>query len=689
MRHWRAVFLLSLVLYLIAALYQLELPGLNYDEALDAVPAMQFLSGQPLDTAASVHFAGREWPLMILPYMGTTSTYLYLPAFALSGVSVLTLRGVNVLLGFLTLLLVWGFLRKYLDERVAALTALLLAVNPTYVFWTRMGAYHSLPMLPLLVLTLWALYRWYRGGSAGALLLAAFCLGLGLSTKILFLWFWVALGLAWLLLSPWLQPWNGWRTWLWPLRRAPLRTWVAAGGMLALGLAMLLVYNVPQPRTVQMMAQNAVQTELYGVNNLDVLGNLRTVIFEDFRVLLEGSWFEEALGAAYYNPLAVGAFVLSTAAILWLSWRGRLRYSPRRVALLALLLVIIVVQSAFTITSLGAKHLMIVWPIPQTLVAVALLALADAARQTSLNQYRPVVLGIAVLALVTTEGWTTWQYHRLLTQGGGNLFFSDAIYELARDLEENGVSEPAALDWGFRRNLQLLTQGRVNPEDRFEYSQQPSTGFSDWARWRAQQEPTLYLFHAPERAAFQGHWQLWEEAAYAQRMRPVLWKEYTERDGEPIYRVYALEAEPRAFTPPEVGFPLQATFGDTIALLGFDLASLTAKRGESIQLTLYWQALAPPGRSYKVFAHLLDTSGNAVAQHDGIPHGWGYPTSEWQAGEIVHDRIRLLLPADTPPGHYRLFAGMYDEATGERLPLLHKGQRQEGDTLQLVEMVIE
>jgi hypothetical protein len=169
----------------------------------------------------------------------------------------------------------------------------------------------------------------------------------------------------------------------------------------------------------------------------------------------------------------------------------------------------------------------------------------------------------------------------------------------------------------------------------------------------------------------------------------VLWKEYTERDGELIYRVYALEAEPRAFTPPEVGFPLQATFGDTIALLGFDLTSLTAKRGESIQLTLYWQALAPPGRSYKVFAHLLDTSGNAVAQHDGIPHGWGYPTSEWHAGEIVRDRIRLLLPADTPPGHYRLFAGMYDEATGERLPLLHEGQRQEGDTLQLAEIVIE
>ena len=154
MHFWRLVFFLSLLLYVALGTYQLNLPGVTNDEAMDAVPAMQFVLGQPQDSVASIEVAGREWPLMIMPYVSATSTYVFLPFYALFGVSVATTRIATLSLGFVTLLFMWGFIREYLDERVAALSVLLLAANPTYVFWTRMGAYVALPMLPFAVLSL-------------------------------------------------------------------------------------------------------------------------------------------------------------------------------------------------------------------------------------------------------------------------------------------------------------------------------------------------------------------------------------------------------------------------------------------------------------------------------------------------------------------------------------------------------
>ena len=109
---WQGLLLLALVLYTVAGAYQRELPGLYYDEALDAVPAMQVVLGQGLDNEAVVHFAGREWPLMVMPYVGTTTTYLLIPGFAWLGVSTFTLRLANWIVGLVTLLLVWGFVRE-------------------------------------------------------------------------------------------------------------------------------------------------------------------------------------------------------------------------------------------------------------------------------------------------------------------------------------------------------------------------------------------------------------------------------------------------------------------------------------------------------------------------------------------------------------------------------------------------
>jgi hypothetical protein len=129
-----------------------------------------------------------------------------------------------------------------------------------------------------------------------------------------------------------------------------------------------------------------------------------------------------------------------------------------------------------------------------------------------------------------------------------------------------------------------------------------------------------------------------------------------------------------ALPPSESG----ATLGGQVKLLGAEVN----RAGDVLRLTLYWRAVAPPvDASYNVFTHLLDDAGEVVAGHDGLP---GSPTDRWQAGQVVQDVHEIALPRALPAGAYRLTAGMYDSASGQRLPARgHDGRELPGHEIEV------
>jgi hypothetical protein len=86
-----------------------------------------------------------------------------------------------------------------------------------------------------------------------------------------------------------------------------------------------------------------------------------------------------------------------------------------------------------------------------------------------------------------------------------------------------------------------------------------------------------------------------------------------------------------------------------------------------VGLYLYWRAGHKLQSSFKVFVHILDESGQLVAQDDGIPVLWTYPTSMWKIDETVVDFHRVRVAAIDPHKSYTLVVGMYNETTGDRL----------------------
>jgi hypothetical protein len=130
---------------------------------------------------------------------------------------------------------------------------------------------------------------------------------------------------------------------------------------------------------------------------------------------------------------------------------------------------------------------------------------------------------------------------------------------------------------------------------------------------------------------------------------------------------FHVAAPQRTFDVPHMAQRLDVQLGEFAALLGFDLARDRLAPGESIDLTLYWQARAETELSFKVFVHVLDAADRVVAQADAVPLGGLRPTTGWLPGEIIADRYTLVLPGDLPAGHYQLVTGLYDPETGTRV----------------------
>jgi len=120
---------------------------------------------------------------------------------------------------------------------------------------------------------------------------------------------------------------------------------------------------------------------------------------------------------------------------------------------------------------------------------------------------------------------------------------------------------------------------------------------------------------------------------------------------------------------PETTVPVGATFGDQISLKSYALM-------DDWTVTLYWEALRPPDDDYVVFVHLIDEQDNSVASHDGRPMAGRYTTLAWRPGHLVPDEHPLSLPAELPPGDYRLRIGFYLPKTGKRLSVFD-AQREE------------
>ena len=449
--------LLLPLVFLGLGLAVLPQPGIEDDEVLFAAPILHL----PDAANFSVYVFHKQFPLMLLNYLGALKSWVYFPIFASAPPSVLTVRLPVLVIGSLTVLIFVWLLERTGGGIVAWFGGLLLATDTMFLFttcfdWGPVALQHFLSMAGIALL-----WKFVTAGSRWALWGGFFSFGLALWDKALFVWLFSGLIVATIAIFP-RELWS---------RLSARNLGLAAGG-LCLGALPLLAYNAAS--NLATFRSNA------SFNLAQLPSRLHALrITWDGQILwgymVHAPWSPGAPRAAatvldwisgavhsvagfrYHNELEPAFWIaLALVPLLW--------FTRSRRTLLFCLIAMAVAWFQMAVTKdagLGAHHVVLLWPLPHWFVAVALV---EASRWKPLEWRRAglVLLSAGMIFLAGENLLLTNEYLYQLTRYGSLGNWSDAIYQLA---DEVGRMEPAhfvADDWGIANGLGVLRGGNVS-----------------------------------------------------------------------------------------------------------------------------------------------------------------------------------------------------------------------------------
>jgi hypothetical protein len=120
-----------------------------------------------------------------------------------------------------------------------------------------------------------------------------------------------------------------------------------------------------------------------------------------------------------------------------------------------------------------------------------------------------------------------------------------------------------------------------------------------------------------------------------------------------------------------------------LEMLGHAVADTELTPGETLRLTLYWQALRALPASYQVRVTLRHQESEQAVYRTDLRSPGHYPTSRWRTYLYVSDRYEIQLPPDIPEGTYEVQVDIFDcspECTG-RLTFFNVNAQNIGQTL--------
>lgn len=543
-----------LILFMVFTTIRLDLPGLHYDEALEAgLPAVQILNGNSITTVngGTFTFLGRELPLMVQNHIGALQVYAVLPFVWLGGPTPQSLRAMTVLSGLVTIIATYAFVAQVYGRVAAIYASLWLATYASFIFWSRQGAFITslAPCFAMCAFAVgaywWRTQHWWAGGLTGL------CAGLAIYSKLNALWLlsamcaWVVIHVCINLLQSrhrtttavgivqrvsWRQIATDWPALHW-------RTLGACIAGLLVGCWPLVWYNMQTASaTFRVIQLNATETYL-GANNSAILANLQTRFAQFADVIASGEhlWY---LGGSFPNHIAVPSVLIASLVLIVRTiqthgsgWQSTL--------LAPFLCLAIIVQSCYTISALWPTHFAIATPFPAIVFGVAMSVLhtwnGNHARWFTLRRF--VLVGVATLVIVAQTG-TTIRYLNSLVSSGGLSFHSSAIYDFSRFLDQRS-EHIVALDWGIATQVEYLTGGRKVVEEWYGYEQTATPEFVTGLRERLDSN-TLYLTHAEHQEAFQ------RRAAFLQTINESPYQTETinvstRTDGWPLLEAWKIE----------------------------------------------------------------------------------------------------------------------------------------------------
>ncbi|MDD4909418.1 MAG: glycosyltransferase family 39 protein [Candidatus Omnitrophica bacterium] len=530
---------LFLCVFFLLEAYQIHLPGLYADEAFPATGAVQVLKhvGPFL---ISKELFGMSLPIAFVPYMTCLESYILMPFFYLFGINVFVLRSVPILLGGLVLVFTYIFIRRIFNRTAAVIAVLLLMVNPEFLIGTKLGNDSGSMLQFMNMAAILCFYNWYRLKKDRHFFAAVFFWGAGLSIRPWFSWPINSI----IIISIVFYRYIG-KAVIAKLRSAKF----IAGSLFgfASGAFLMLFYNFSSGFPIIGYMTKYIYATRCGVNNLAYLNNLmsRVAVFKNY---LRGTFSLGNMGGWNHRTpvehisadnLYPALFLISAAWLLLSSAANKGRFSRKGKLFVLLFPLFILLQSPFTLSSLGGPHLFIIYPFIQVIIAVAfiemLLIMKNKVKIAAC--FAVCVFLVPVFSEIKTAYRNNYAY---IAGTGGTGNYSDAIYDLNRWLLEEGALDPVVLDWGIYHDLIFLSGGRISPVtfNFVESGDSKDVMMERLSNIIGGKQDKVYIFHSPK---FTNRYVYDDFNGLVRHRgkRAIMLKEFSQRDGEKVFIVYA------------------------------------------------------------------------------------------------------------------------------------------------------
>jgi 4-amino-4-deoxy-L-arabinose transferase-like glycosyltransferase len=524
--------LAGIAAFVALASFDVRVPGLYYDELFQLTTALAFVKGGLGSAVAwvpgtEISIAGHPFPLMAHSYIGAVKTATFVPVAAAFGISPASVRIFTITVAALSLVFTYLFARRlFRSAAVAAVGVVLLATDPSFVFYSRVDFGPSVFMFLFKAIGLWQLVDWWRSGRLRSLVIGAFAFGLGVYDKANFLWIVAAVLVAALVLD-----YRGVR------RRLDRRSSLWATGAFALGCLPFLAYNASwPPRTIEPALKGTLHVS--GGNPSGGPFTQLGLRVQQLWRLLDGETLSELLtgrhgGAPVLPAACLAAAVAIAAAFAVPSLRARVR--PAMFVVLSGFLVL--VASALTPGGSYPHHVLLAYPAPHLALAAVVVEGAILVRERA----RPAaaLLGAAALAAsVAVSVTTTTAMLSRLRHTGGTGNFSDGIYSLERYLVRHDRDRRLVIvDWGIFQNLVALSGGDLRAVEVWD-----SLNATKPVRGKVLEQlddpAARYVLHIPDATNFpRARTRFFAELRKAGR-RARLERTVTTRLGQPLFEIY-------------------------------------------------------------------------------------------------------------------------------------------------------
>ncbi len=520
----------SCILVTLAGCAFIPYAGIQMDEALFAGPYYQ-----PASREFRLRVFHHDIPLMVMTYIGTLKTALYIPVMAIFRsdfgahplAAAWAFRLPMVLAGALTVWVFFYLTKRSAGRRAAIVATLLMASDPTFLLtntfdWGPVALEHL-----LLVTGCFFLVKYAQERSKWDLPLGFFFLGLALWNKAVFVW--ALAGLTCATLSIFRHELS---------KMINRRSLTAAAAGFLLGSLPFVIYNVHRRaetfRSTAHLEPRAAPAKFLHVRSaLGGYGLYGYIVAEEYTdlpkapVSLRGRaavFIRDHLGEHRGGGMEWAALLALLAVPLW--WRSR-------AARFCLVFCAVAWFFMASTRDAGASlhHTVLLWPFPQLFIAIAIASI----------RWRWAVAAICLL-LVAGNLLVINQYLAQFERNGAEGPFNDAIYPLSAAIPEVPGQTVFLLDWGIQNPLEVFHDGHLKMRSGNDAFMTDSP--SDWdiqERAHIFADPNaLFIDHTEKRENFTGVRKRFDQAASAAGCHEDSLRTIPDSNGRPVFEVFRL-----------------------------------------------------------------------------------------------------------------------------------------------------